>query len=80
MMQANSDVRTIILSHIPLNCLEWRPVDAPWLENLVVVNEVGANGVNYTVVRLDDGSRTLPATYHPSGSFYTTDGIGDVTI
>ena len=79
MMQANPDVRTIILSPTPLNCLEWRPVDTQWLENLVVVNEIGANGVNYTVGRLTDGSRTLPARYSPDGSFYTTDGTRPVT-
>ena len=79
MMQANSDVRTIILSPAFIDCLEWRPVDAPWLENLVVVNEVGAIGVTYTVGRLNDGSRTLPAKYHPNGSFQTTDGTRQVT-
>ena len=46
MMQANSDIRAIILSPTPLNCLEWRPVDTPWFANLVVVNEIGANGVS----------------------------------
>ena len=79
MMQANSYVRTIFLSSTPMNCLEWRPVDAPWLANLVVVNEIGANGVNYMVGRLIHGSRTLPATYQPYGSFLTTDGIRHVT-
>ena len=79
LIQANSHIRTTILSPTPIKCIEWRQFDAPWPENLVVVNEKGDSGANFAVGRLTSGSRTLPAKYNPQTSFITTDGVEKVT-
>ena len=78
MIQASQDIITLFLGTSPTKCLEWRPFDALWPADLVIVNEVGAAGTNYAVGRLTTNNRMIPAKYR-TGSFITTYGGRKVT-